>query len=154
MTCGIMSLIHLTKYWTTASNLELVYSVIISVKSLIFTPLAQYFNDFAIKDWTEKIDYSRDYHIEPITFHNKYILFNYDKYETELSKKYNEKYGLNYGEYKLSTDYEFNNDVNSLFKFGKISIPTTDTLLSWGNIHDNLSVVYTLTSRNIYWHER
>lgn len=113
-------------------------------KSLIFTPLAQYFNDFAIKDWTEKIDYSRDYHIEPITFHNKYILFNYDKYETELSKKYNEKYGLNYGEYKLSTDYEFNNDVNSLFKFGKISIPSTDALLSWGNIHDNLSVVYTL----------
>lgn len=113
-------------------------------KSLIFIPLSEYFKNYSIKDWTEKIDYSRDYHIEPITFHNKYILFNYDKYNTNLNEIYNEKYGLNYGEYKLSTDYEFNNDVNSLFKFGKISIPSTDTILSWGNLYDNLTVIYTI----------
>lgn len=113
-------------------------------KQLIYIPLSEYFKDFTIEDWTNKVDYSRDYHIEPITFQNKYILFNYDKYETELNKKYSEKYGLKFGEYKLSTDYEFNNDTKMLFENSKIVIPSTDTLLGWENLYKNLSIQYTL----------
>jgi hypothetical protein len=111
---------------------------------LVFKPLSIYFKDYTIEDWTNKIDYSKDFHIEPITFHNKYILFNYKKYDTELNKKYNERYGCNFGEYRLSTDYEFNTDTKEIFEYSKIAIPSTDIILSWGNLYSNLSITYTL----------
>ena len=113
-------------------------------KKLIFKPLNKYFNEYTIEDWTDKIDYSKDYHIEPITFQNNYILFNYKENDIALNTKYKEKYGLNFGEYKLLTDYEFNNDTKKLFENSKIAIPSTDVILSWDTIYDNLRVGYTL----------
>lgn len=111
---------------------------------LIFKPLSTYFRDYKILNWTDKLDMSKDYHIQPITFENKYLLFNYEKYETELNEKYNEKYGLNFGEYRLSTQYEFNRDEKEIFKHSKVAIPSTDIVLSWSNIYNNLTVAYTL----------
>ena len=113
-------------------------------KKLIFKPLSAYFSDYQVLDWTDKLDMSKEYHIQPITFDKKYVLFNYEKYETELNKQYNEKYGLNFGEYRLTTDYEFNTDEKELFKYSKVAIPSTDLCLSWTNLYDNLSIIYTL----------
>lgn len=114
-------------------------------KELKFIPLSEYFKDFTIEDWTDKVDYSRDFHIEPITFQNRYILFNYNiPQDLELNSIYKNKNGLNYGEFKLTTDYEFNNDTNSLFDKIPAAIPNTDTLLSWSNLYDNLSITYTV----------
>ena len=113
-------------------------------KKLIFKPLSVYFSDYKVLDWTDKVDYSKAYNIQPITFENKYLLFNYEKYETELNRQYNEKYGLNFGEYRLTTDYEFNTEEKELFKFSKVTIPSTDICLSWKNLYDNLSIIYTL----------
>lgn len=113
-------------------------------KQLIFKPLSVYFSDYQVLDWTDKLDMSKEYHIQPITFDKKYVLFNYEKYETELNKQYNEKFGLNFGEYRLTTDYEFNTDEKELFKYSKVTIPSTDLCLSWTNLYDNLSIIYTL----------
>lgn len=113
-------------------------------KRLTFKSLTKYFKDYTIEDWTDKVDYSRDYHIEPITFQNKYILFNYKDDSTELNTKYKEKFGLNYGEYKLTTNYEFNNDTKKLFEHSKTAIPTSDIVLSWSTLYSNLKVGYTL----------
>ena len=113
-------------------------------KKLIFKPFATYFKDYNVLDWTAKLDLSKEYLIKPITFENKYLLFNYEKYETELNKKYNEKYGCNYGEYKLTTQYEFNTTTKDLFKYSKISIPNTDLVLSWTNLYSNNAFIYTL----------
>ena len=113
-------------------------------KKLIFKPLSAYFSDYQVLDWTDKLDTSKEYHIQPITFDKKYVLFNYEKYETELNKQYNDKYGVNFGEYRLTTDYEFNNDEKELFKYSKVAIPSTDMCVSWENLYTNLSVIYTL----------
>lgn len=72
------------------------------------------------------------------------MLFNYEKYETELNDKYNEKYGCNFGEYKLTTQYEFNNTTKDLFKYSKISVPNTDLVLSWTNLYSDNAFIYTL----------
>lgn len=112
-------------------------------KRLIFKPLSTYFNDYKVLDWTHKLDTSREYHIQPITFQNKYVLFNYEKYDTELNNLYNEKYGRNFCEYRLTTDYEFNTDEKKLFKNSKVAIPSTELCLSWENLYD-MSVVYTV----------
>lgn len=111
---------------------------------LIFKPLSTYFKDYKILDWTDKLDMSKEFHIQPITFENKYLLFNYENYETELNKLYNEKFGRNFGEYRLTTDYEFNTNEKEMFKFSKVTIPSTDICLSWGNLYDNMNIIYTL----------
>lgn len=113
-------------------------------KKLLFQPLSTYFNDYKVLDWTNKLDMSKEYHIQPITFENKYVMFNYEKYETELNNLYNEKYGKNFGEYRLRTDYEFNTNEKELFKYSKVTIPSTDMCLSWENLYTNMKIVYTL----------
>lgn len=113
-------------------------------KQIQYIPLDKYFNDYSVLDWTDKVDYSKDYHIEPITFQNKYILFNYDENDTEINKEYKEKYQFQFGEYRLTTDYNFNTDTKSLFEKINVSIPATDTILSWGSIYNELKVGYTV----------
>lgn len=113
-------------------------------KKLTFKPLSTYFKEYRILDWTAKLDLSKEYHIQPITFKDKYVLFNYNGIDTALNKEYTEKYGVKYGEYKLVTEYEFNNDTKNLYDGIYNSIPSSDVVLSWGNIHDNLNIVYVL----------
>lgn len=112
-------------------------------RKIIFKPLSTYFTDYKVLDWTDKLDLNKEYQIQPITFENKYLLFNYEKFDTELNKLYTEKYGKNFGEYKLSTDYEFNTDEKKLFKDSRIAIPSTNTCLSWNNLYD-MNIIYTL----------
>ena len=113
-------------------------------KVLTFKPLSEYFKNYKVLDWTDKLDLSKEYHIQPITFDNKYLLFNYEKYNTELNKDYNEKFGRNFGEYRLTTDYEFNNSEKKLFNNAKVAIPSTDICLSWSNLYDKMKIIYTL----------
>lgn len=113
-------------------------------KTITFKHLSTYFSDYTVEDWTNKLDISKNYTIQPITFDNKYVLFNYKPVETELNNTYNEKYGVNYGEYKLTTDYEFNNDTTELFKDIKGGMIFTENQLSWTTLYEQLSIVYTL----------
>lgn len=114
-------------------------------KLIIFKPIAKYFENYTVNDWTNKIDKSKDFTIKPITFENKYVLFNYKDSETELGKGYKEKYGVNYGDYRLVTDYNFNIETKNLFKDVTASIINTDNYLSWLNLKDKL-IIYSFPS--------
>lgn len=72
--------------------------------------------------------------IKPITFENKYVLFNYKDSETDLGKNYREKYGFDFGEYRLTTDYNFNTETTELFKDIPTSVVNTDYTLSLINL--------------------
>lgn len=111
-------------------------------KKIIFKPFVKYFENYTITDWTEKIDKSKDFIITPITFENKYVSFNYKDSETELGKGYKEKYGINYGDYKLTTDYNFNSNTNNLFQDITPSIVNTDNLLPWNTLINN-RIIYS-----------
>ena len=113
-------------------------------KKLIFKPLTKYFSEYRVLDWTDKLDMNKEYHIKPITFENKYLLFNYKGVDTKLNDNYKEKFGVNYGEYKLSTDYEFNTTTKELFSGINNSICNTDNVLSWENLYTNLRFIYTI----------
>ena len=115
-------------------------------KKIKFIPLNKYFSGYTVTDWTEKLDKSKDYVIKPITFDNKYVLFNYIDSDTKLGKEYKEKYGVNYGEYRLVTAYNFNNDTTKLFDEVKGSITNTDNVLSWTNLYDYNKMVYSFPS--------
>lgn len=112
-------------------------------KSIKFIPLSTYFSNYTITDWTDKVDKSKDFTIKPITFENKYVLFNYNENKTKVGKEYKEKYGVNYGEYRLVTDYNFNNDTTNLFDKVAGSVTNTDNVLSWSNLYDYHKLVYS-----------
>lgn len=74
-----------------------------------------YFKDYTIEDWGTKLDRSKDYIIEPITFESKYVNFNYEDIEGYKYTNYKDKYGFAYGTKKLKTSYEFDSDDKNLF---------------------------------------
>lgn len=114
-------------------------------KKIYFKQYDKYFEDYSIEDWTNKLDRSKEILIKPITFENKYVLFNYEDNKTKLGNEYRDKYGFDYGEYRLTTDYNFNIDTAELFKDTnlKTSIMSTDNVLSWTNLYDNSKIVYS-----------
>lgn len=126
------------------------YRISISVdeygKKIMFKPYTKYFDNYTVSDWTNKIDKSKDYIITPITLENKYILFNYDDNKTKLAEHYKEKYGVNFAEYRLTTEYNFNTDTKKLFDKVKTSIVNTDNVLSWENIYTKHSISYSFPS--------
>lgn len=112
-------------------------------KKITFKQYTKYFEEYTVVNWTDKIDKSKDYVIKPVTFDNKYILFNYDDSKTNLGGIYKEKYGFNYGDYRLTTEYNFNNSAKNLFEKITPSINYTDNVLSWINLSDNYTIKYS-----------
>lgn len=112
-------------------------------KKIIFQPFTKYFENYNVLDWTDKIDKSQDFTITPVTLENKYVLFNYDENKTPLCSNYKEKYGVNYGEYRLITEYNFNNETKSLFDKVKTSLVNTDNVLSWTNLFEYHKIIYS-----------
>ena len=123
------------------------YRISISVdeleKKIIFKPYNKFFENYTVEDWTNKIDMSKDYTIAPVTLENKYVLFNYEDNKTKMGEEYRGKFGVNYGEYRLITEYNFNSETNKLFDKIHTSIVNTDNVLSWTNIHDNHKIIYS-----------
>lgn len=112
-------------------------------KIVTFKPLSSYFSNYKILDWNDKIDHSQEIVIKPISFENKYVNFNYNDIKTKLGTDYKEEYGLNYGDFLLTTEYNFNNSTEDLFKYAKAAIVNTDNVLSWTNLYDNNRIVYS-----------
>jgi hypothetical protein len=112
-------------------------------KKIKFQPMVKYFTNYTISDWTDKIDKSKDFVIMPITFDNKYIVFGYKDSDASLCKTYKEKYGVNYGDYRLLTDYNFNSETKNLFEDITPSITNTDNILSWTNLNDEHRIIYS-----------
>lgn len=100
-------------------------------KTITLQPIKNYMSNYSIRDWTDKVDKSKDWDIKPITFDNKYILFNYDDSSLSLNQSYKDSYGRNYGEYRLITEYNFNEEEKKLFDKCKNSISYTPNVLSW-----------------------
>lgn len=122
------------------------YRIIIYVdevnKKIVFTPFTNYFKNYEVLDWINKIDKSKEFIVTPVTFDTKYVLFNYKDIETKIGKDYKDKFGINWGEYRLATDYNFNTDKTDLFKNIKNAIVDTDNVLSWINVA-NKRIVYS-----------
>lgn len=112
-------------------------------KKIKFRRLPRYFEDYKVLDWTNKVDMSKDYIIKPITFENKYVLFNYKDSKTSVGEEYKKKYGVNYGDYRLVTDYNFNDSKTELFKDISQSIVSSDNVLSWLTLSSH-KIAYTL----------
>lgn len=126
-----------------------IFRIAISVddvnKTIKYTRQNTYFNNYEILDWSDKIDFSKDYTIKPVSFENKYVLFNYEKSDLKGQEDYQKRFGYNYGEKVLNTNYNFNNETKNLFEKQKVytSINNSDNVLSWTSLYENKQIVYT-----------
>ena len=113
-------------------------------KKLIFKQTSNYFKDYKIKDWTDKLDKSKDYKITPVTWDKKYILFNYKDKDTDVASQYKTDYGVNYGEHRIITRYNFNDETTNLFSDIRNTIVYTPNVNSWNDLYDDMKIVYKL----------
>lgn len=100
-----------------------------------------YFDDYQIVDWTNKVDRNKGIVIEPVSFNSKFVTFNYEDVEGNRYSGYKNRFGVDYGEKKIKTKYNFDNNETNLFK-DKIhpssvsckSLMTIDNLQTWDTI--------------------
>lgn len=101
-----------------------------------------YFKDYNIVDWTDKIDKSKGLTIEPVSFSSKYVKFNYKEIDGYRYSGYKKKYGVNYGEKKIRTKYNFDTKETNLLNNTTInpssmsckSFYDIDALYSWDTL--------------------
>lgn len=76
-----------------------------------------------------KIDYSQEFKITPYLFETKYYLMKPQDNESYFSKKYKNEYNLSYGQKRIDTNYNFNNETKELFEKSLFqnAITATDT---------------------------
>lgn len=113
-------------------------------KKLKFVQAKDYFGSYTVKDWTNKLDKSKDYTITPVTWDKKYVLFNYKDKDTDIAAKYKEDFGVNYGEHRIITRYNFNDDTSNLFTDIRNTIVYTPYVNSWTDLYDDMKIVYKL----------
>ena len=84
-------------------------------KTINITTRQSFFKDYTIENWDDRIDKSKDINIYPVSFDNKYINFNYENVDGYRYSGYKSKYGVNYGEKRIKTRYNFNTESENLF---------------------------------------
>lgn len=95
-----------------------------------------YFKSISMEDWTDRLDRSKDFIIEPITFGDKYISFNYEDVDGYRYTAYRDKYGVNYGEKKIYTGYDFGNETKKLYSNIYPSSTSSKSYISFKTLTD------------------
>lgn len=99
-------------------------------KTVTLMPRYRYFlMENKVLDWTDKLDMTNDYKIEPLLWDTLYAHFNYEDSDTDIGKNFIDRKGYNWGDKKIKLKYEFNNDDKKLFEGIPCSITSTATVL-------------------------
>lgn len=119
----------------------LIWKVDYNNKQITLQTRSSYFKDYNIVDWNDKVDKSKGMIIEPISFDSKFVTFNYNDTDGGHYSNYRDKYGANFGEKKIRTNYNFDTKENKLFKepthtsiISTKSIPSLNDLITWNTM--------------------
>lgn len=105
-----------------------------------------YFKDYTIEDWSDKVDFNNQFIISPIITEKRYLKFNYADLETNINKAYKEEFDVNYGELKLDTGYKFNNETSDVFENTlNPSITSTDSMIPFHGMYNGKLLIYNNT---------
>lgn len=66
-----------------------------------------------ILDWSDKIDYSKDFKIKPLMFDKKFYQMGLEG-ESYYLTKYKNEYAVEFGQKRINTNYNFNNETSKL----------------------------------------
>ena len=94
-----------------------------------------YFRDYEVVDWSDKVNLKKDFIIEPIPFDYKTLLMNYHENEVALNTAYEDKFGVKYGEIALNTYQEFTDKKKELFGQPLSNgIPYSPSYFNWNRL--------------------
>ena len=93
---------------------NLFYTVDESSKTVKIQTMSNFFNGKII-DWSDKIDYSKDIKIKPLMFDKKFYCMSSEG-ESYYLNKYKTEYGVEYGQKRINTNYNFNAETQQLFE--------------------------------------
>lgn len=66
-------------------------------------------------DWTDRIDWSKDFKIKPICFDKKFYQMGLEG-ESYYLTKYKNEYSVEYGQKRINTNYNFNADTSKIYE--------------------------------------
>ena len=97
-------------------------------KTIYIRQRNNFFTDNTI-DWNDRIDYSKEVKINPIMFDNKFYKFALKGKDDYYGGKYKNEYGVEYGQKRVNTNYNFNNETVDLLKDNVFenSVPALDS---------------------------
>ena len=115
-------------------------------KKLKFVRQDNYFENYDVVDWTDKVNLKKDFVIEPISFDYKTLLMNYHDNEIGLNGTYEDKYGVKYGEIVLNTYQEFTDKQKELFSEPlRNAIPYSPSFFNWNRLQQG-DIARTISS--------
>lgn len=92
-----------------------------------------FFNNYEIEDWTNKVDFST-FKVYPVINNDKYIKYGYEKTDMKYNALNISKTDLSYGDSLLTTDIETLNNTKTLFEDMAPSCTSQEYYPSWGAI--------------------
>lgn len=96
-----------------------------------------YFKNYTVSNWDDKVDRTRDVSVEPVSFDVRFVNFGYDKLEGYNLSEYYKRTGEEYGAKRINTEYEFNRDSKQMIEeiyptcCSSRSFLTFKTMLDW-----------------------
>lgn len=93
----------------------LYFSHDINSKKINITTRNNYFTTNII-NIQDRIDYSKDIIINPILYDKKFYKLSLDSNESYLTEKYRNEYGVEYGQKRINTNYNFNSETVDLLE--------------------------------------
>lgn len=118
-----------------------------NTKLIIIKQSSDYFSDYKIVDWTDKVLKNNGYTIKPVVFENKYMKMNYEDSKSELNDHYKQELNSNYGEIAINTNYQFNTETKNLFSGIKTPVISSPVELFWQDLIQN-KIFYYLPAEN------
>lgn len=79
-------------------------------KSIRLVQRKDYFSEYEVLEWSEKIDYQKSTRLEVLTFNFKTGVLRYEGAGSKYEERYEESNNIPYGSLNFETGYEFNND--------------------------------------------
>lgn len=107
----------------------LYYEKDIATKTIYIKQRNNFFTGDVI-NWEDRIDYNNQVTITPILFDKKFYTMNLEEEDdVYFLTKYKNEYGVNYGQKRINTNYNFNNDTTEIYKDNvyRNAIEVTDT---------------------------
>ena len=84
-------------------------------KKINFKTRDEYFKNYSLIDWSDKLDYSKNIEINPLNFDIKYLDFSYkEDNNLYLNKLYKNNNDNEYSNILIDTEYEFNNSTKKI----------------------------------------
>lgn len=112
-----------------------------TTKTIYIRQRNNYFKN-KVNNWNNRIDKSKDIKISPIIFDYKFYRMTLENTGDYLNEKYSNEYGVNYGQKRINTNYNFNGDTKDMLD-GNVyqnTIPLLGTSLYYRKFYNDKNV--------------